>query len=179
MVWPVLLYRRLRYGYTFRQIRISGPKYAKVDPADYKRLRKYEWFIRKGTNCFHARRFVPAGKGKRDKLVYMHQEILKVPEGMVVDHVNHDGMDNRSGNLRAATRGQNMCNKRKCLSRPTHSKYKGAHWHKYDRKWHAVISFKRKRIHLGRFDNEIDAAKAYDEAAKKYHGQFACLNFPE
>ena len=157
---------------------MAQPRYAKVNPADYKRLRGYEWLTRKGRNCFHARRYLARGKGKRETIVYMHQEVLKVPKGMVTDHINNDGMDNRSANLRAATRAQNMCNKRKCSS-PTYSKYKGAHWHKHDRKWHALISFEKKRIYLGRFDNEIDAAKAYDEAAKKYHGEFACLNFPE
>ena len=60
-----------------------------------------------------------------------------------------------------------------------YSKYKGVHWHKNHRKWLARITFEKNTIHLGYFRNEIEAAKAYDEAAKKYHGEFASLNFPE
>jgi len=177
VVWPVLIYRRLRYGYTFRRIRMAQPKYAKVDPADYKRLKKYDWIARKGTNCFYAQILEPNVITEK-KMMHMHQVILEVPEGMVVDHINHDTMDNRSANLRAATKVQNSYNRKK-LSRQCSSKYKGVWWHKSSLKWQARVIFEKKRIHLGTFKNEIDAAKAYDEAAKKYHGQFACLNFPE
>jgi len=108
----------------------------------------------------------------------MHQEIIEVPEGMVIDHINHDGMDNRMANIRAATHSQNMCNIRK---RPgtKHSKYRGIYWKKKNRKWQAQITFEKKRICLGYFRNEIDAAKAYDRAARKYHGEFASLNFTD
>ena len=157
---------------------MSGPKYAKVDPADYKRLRKHEWLVKKTRNSYYSLRIGPGKKAGRESQIYMHKEILKVPEGMVTDHINRDGMDNRRANLRAATHSQNMCNKRK-RSGPTYSKYKGIHWHKLHRKWKAAITFEKKRIYLGSFENEIDAAKVYDEAAKKYHGEFACLNFPK
>jgi hypothetical protein len=177
VVRPVLLYRRLRYGYTFRRIPMSGPKYAKVDPADYKRLRKYKFIARKARNSFYAQMLEPNLITSK-KMLHMHQIILEVPKGMVVDHINNDGMDNRSANLRAATKAQNSRNRKK-LSRPCSSKYKGVWWHKNSRKWQAEVVFEKKKIHLGTFKNEIDAAKAYDEAAKKYHGEFACLNFPE
>jgi len=61
----------------------------------------------------------------------------------------------------------------------TYSKYKGVHWHKLHKKWAARITFERKQIHLGYFLSEIEAAKAYDRAAIKYHGEFAYLNFPD
>jgi hypothetical protein len=177
LVWPVLLYRRLRYGYTFRLIRMTQPRYAKVDPADYKRLRRYEWSSRKGGRTFYALRYVD-GKRRNDVLISMHQGIIEVPEGMIIDHINHDGMDNRGANLRAATRSQNTCHRRK-RSGATQSKYKGIHWKKRNRKWEAMITFQKKKIYLGYFRSEIDAAKAYDRAARKYHGEFASLNFPE
>ena len=157
---------------------MAQPRYAKVDPTDYKRLKGYEWITKKGKNCFHTQRYLARGKGKKDKLVYMHQEILKVPKGMVVDHINRDGMDNRSANLRPATRSQNLYNCRK-RSGTIYSKYKGTHWHKINKKWHARITFEKKVMHLGYFKSEIEAAKAYDEAAIRYHGEFACLNFPK
>ncbi len=178
VIRPVLLYRRLRYGYAFRRIRMAQPRYAKVDPADYKRLRKYQWLTRKGTNSFYARRHTPGGKGKKGSLIYLHQEIIKAPAGMVIDHINHDGMDNRSANLRAATHSQNLYHRRK-RSGAAQSKYKGIYWRKRKRKWEATIKFEKKRTFLGYFRDEIDAAKAYDRAAMKYHGEFASLNFPD
>ena len=178
LVWPVLLYRRLRYGYAFRLIRMAQPRYAKVDPADYKRLRRYEWLARKGRNSFYARRHVPRAKPAKEMLIYMHQQVIRVPQGMVIDHVNHDGMDNRSANLRPATYAQNLYHRKKRLG-AKYSKYKGICWKKKSRKWVARIGFDKKELHLGYFASEIDAAKAYDRAARKYHGQFASLNFPE
>ena len=157
---------------------MAQPRYAMVDPADYKRLRKYEWFTRKGRNSFYAIRHAPRGKVKRGTLIYLHREIIQVPDGMVVDHINHDGMDNRIANLRPATYSQNLYHRKKRAG-TKHSKYKGVSWKKDRRKWVARIGFEKKDIHLGCFHSEIDAAKAYDAAAKKYHGEFASLNFPQ
>jgi hypothetical protein len=108
----------------------------------------------------------------------LHQEIIDVPKGMLIDHINHNPMDNRSANLRAATHSQNICHRRK-RSGAKYSKYKGITWRKDTRKWVARITFEKIGIHLGFFENEIDAARAYDDAAKIYHGEFASLNFPE
>jgi hypothetical protein len=178
LAMPVLWYRRLRYGYAFRLLRMAQPRYAKVDPADYNRLRKYEWFASsKAGSCFYARRRSVAAKEK-EKLIYLHREIIKVPDGMFIDHINHDSMDNRCANLRLATHLQNTYHRRKRLDAKT-SNYKGVYWKKAHRKWAARIGFQKKEIHLGYFENEIDAALEYDKAAKKYHGEFACLNFPD
>lgn len=157
---------------------MAQPQYAKVAPADYDRLRKYEWFAQKGKNCFYARGRLVGSKTGEEKLTYMHQKIIEVPKGMVVDHINHDGMDNREANLRAATHCENMYNRKK-PSRTSYSKYKGVSWKKVNRKWVARIGFEKKEIHLGYFRSEIEAAKAYDRAAIKYHGEFASLNFPQ
>jgi hypothetical protein len=157
---------------------MTQPRYAKVDSADYYRLKKYEWVAQKiGRRCY-ARRYMAGGKESRGTIVYLHQEIIDVPKGMVIDHINHDGMDDRSANLRAATLAQNMRNRKK-ISRSCSSKYKGIHWFKRYRKWSASIRYENKRIFLGYFENEIDAAKAYDAAALKYHKEFAVLNFPD
>ena len=149
-----------------------------MDPADYKRLNKYEWRSKKSGRCFHAIRQMRIGKSAKFTVIYMHRDVIKVPEGMVVDHINHDGMDNRRVNLRAATHAQNAYHTKK-RSGATHSKYKGIHWRKKHKKWVARIMFEGKRIYLGCFRNEIEAAKAYDRAARKYHGEFASLNFPK
>ena len=157
---------------------MNQPRYSKVDPEEYYRLRKYEWVAQTIGKCCYARRRIAGGKKSRGSIVYMHQDIIKAPKGKVIDHVNNDGMDNRNANLRAATPSQNMHNRKK-YDRKSSSKYKGVHWYKQYSKWTARIRYENKRIFLGYFESEIDAAKAYDKAAKKYHKEFACLNFPE
>ena len=107
----------------------------------------------------------------------MHREVIDVPANMVCDHVNHTGLDNRKVNLRPATVSQNLCNRPKRKSK-TRSKYKGLEWDKTQRKWKVRIQLAGRKKYIGSFANEIDAARAYDEAARQLHGDFASLNFP-
>jgi hypothetical protein len=99
--------------------------------------------------------------------------------GKVIDHIDGDGLNNVRSNLRLATQTQNKRNARK----PKHntSGYKGV-WYDYNSRrtpWRACISFDNKTLHVGKFTEPEAAARAYDEAARKYHGEFAHLNFPE
>ena len=106
----------------------------------------------------------------------MSREIVAAPIGKVVDHRNHDTLDNRKKNLRVCSRQENNANAQK---RPgTSSRYKGVCWHAMSKKWAAQIDFNRKRCNLGLFAKEQTAARVYDAAAKKIHGEFAFLNFP-
>jgi hypothetical protein len=107
----------------------------------------------------------------------MHRRIIKVPDGYVVDHINHNGLDNRKANLRPATRAQNNRHTKK-VNKKSRSKYKGLYFHRRDRVWYARIMANGERHHLGSFKDEVETAKACDKAARKYHGQFAGLNFP-
>jgi len=157
---------------------MAQPRYAKVKPADYDHLRRYEWFAKKGTRNFYAVRRARGPKGSKLATIYMHRELIDVADGLLIDHVNQDSMDNRRANLRGATRAQNIRNRKK-FSTSSVSKYKGIYRYKDKKRWVARIMFERKRIHLGIFCDEIDAAKAYDRAAIKYHGEFASLNFPK
>jgi hypothetical protein len=93
---------------------------------------------------------------------------------MEVDHINGDGLDNRKSNLRLATRAQNGCNLRPQQGKS--SRFKGVAWHVCG-KWRAHISPNRTQIALGLFDDEIDAALAYDMAALAQFGEFARPNF--
>jgi hypothetical protein len=175
-VWLALLYRRLRYGYPFRRIPLTQGKIAIVDPEDYKHLKKYKWYARKSRRTFYAVCYITKPKYLGRRNVYMHQLVIHVPAGMDCDHINHNGLDNRKANLRAATHTQNLWNRRK-FKPYAHSKYKGVDWARHTKRWRGRISVNGKRIHLGHFDSEIEAAKAYDEGAKKYFGEFAALNF--
>ncbi len=122
--------------------------------------------------CAHGRNPL-TGKGKGT--VRMHRLILDAPADVDTDHRNHDGLDNRRENLRLCTRSENMANQRK-RSDGT-SKHKGVCWHKDCHKWQAQIGVNRHVINLGYFDSEAEAARAYDAAAHKHFGEFACLNF--
>jgi len=171
----VLLYRRLRYGYTFRRIPLSQGKYAIVDTDDYVWLSKYRWYAARGGNTYYATRGQWSKTQKRRLTITMHRIIIEVPEGMFVDHINHNGLDNRKANLRLATPVDNARYARYPKIN-TSSKYRGVWYNKQNRKWRATIVVNRKRKQIGYFKHEIDAARAYDQAAKKYFRDFAILN---
>jgi len=177
-VFILLLYRRIRFGYPFRRIPLSRGKFAIVDPEDYSELIKYKWQAEKNRSIFYARRKWRCRKTGKALSVSMHREIMNAPGNLVVDHINFNGLDNRKANLRIATHRQNVCHRRK-LDKSSRSRHKGAYWEKGLKRWRASIQINGKRIYLGIFKEEIQAAKAYDNAAKKYHGDFAALNFPK
>ncbi len=166
-------YRKIRYGYGFRLIKLSKGKCATVDAEDFEGLNKHKWYIKEGgTDTFYAVR------KKGGVIVYMHRQLMPVPKGLYVDHINRDGLDNRKANLRAATHSQNCRNRRKMRGNYS-SRYKGVHWSEELKKWRANIRIDRKAIHLGYFTDEIEAGRAYDAAAKLRHGKYASLNFEE
>jgi hypothetical protein len=155
---------------------LTRGKFAIVDPEDYPRLAKYKWFLAKSPTSSYAARWQRLKTKNTRKRIWMHREIIHIPKKMVCDHINRNSLDNRKANLRPATVSQNLCNRTKTRTK-TRSKYKGLEWDKTQRKWKARIQLNNKKIHLGSFANEIDAAKAYDRAARKYHGVFALTNF--
>jgi len=110
-------------------------------------------------------------------MIAMHREIIRAPEGLLVDHIDGNGLNNRKSNLRLCTHSQNTYNRRP--NRNCSSRYKGISFHKMSKKWEVAICCKGKREHLGRFDDEVKAALAYDRKAKQLFGEFAYLNFPK
>jgi hypothetical protein len=91
-----------------------------------------------------------------------------------VDHINGNGLDNRKSNLRLCERHENALNR--VINYNNVSGYKGVSWFKPIKKWRAQIQYKKVVYYLGCFNKRIDAAKAYNAAALKYHGEFANLN---
>jgi hypothetical protein len=176
-VWPILLYRLCKFGYAYRRIYLGEGEWAIVDPQDYYWLGKFKWIFWGGGRNPYAVREVKI-EPKKTKRVYLHRAIMKAPKRRLVDHRNGDGLDNRRANLRLATHSQNAINRPKRKSK-TSSKYRGVFFSKPRGKWGAVIRLHYKQKWLGVFKNEIDAARAYDTAAIKYHKEFARLNFPQ
>lgn len=156
-----------------KKIELSQGKFVIVDDDDFEKLSKYKWYYALG----YARRNIKLPNGKR-KVIFMHRVIANTPDDMVCDHINGNTLDNRKCNLRNIPKDKNTWNARK--KAPARSKYKGVHYHKRDKdkigKWKARIQVNNRSINLGYFRSEIQAALAYNEAAKKYFGEYAVLN---
>jgi hypothetical protein len=175
LIQPVLIYRRLKYGFAYRRIPVGEGYFAIVDQCKYYFLNQFHWILRKTDVPVSVYRVVG---GKKTKLISMQGDILKPRKNRVIDHHNRNPLDNRITNLRYATRSQN-CQNRSKARKQTSSRFRGVYREKGHNCWIATIQYNGKRIRLGRFANESDAARAYDEAAIKYFREFANLNFPE
>jgi hypothetical protein len=152
-----------------RYIPLIQGGFAIVDAEDYERLMKHKWYLCQEGNIFYAIRY------KRGKQIRMHREILNAPKGVMVDHIDRNGLFNRKRNLRQCSARENSYNRRG-NSRGS-SQYKGVFWHKASRKWMAHITYNGKDHYLGLYVNEKDAGKAYDKKAEEFFGEFAYLNF--
>ncbi len=150
-----------------RRIPLTDGYYALVDEADYEALSRHNWRYYNGY----------AARQQGRKTIYMHRQIMDPPDGMMVDHVNRNKLDNRRTNLRVCTRRENILNQ--AGKRTSRSRFKGVEYRKGRDKCFARIRFRGKRLWLGTFEDEVDAARAYDRAAVECFGEFAHLNFPE
>lgn len=145
-----------------------------VDADDFERLNKYSWWVSvRGKRIGVFRSTKVNGKSKT---IQMHREIMQPGAGLVVDHINRNRLDNRRSNLRICTQFENARN----VGPASHKKYKGTIKEIKGKSvgWHAKIRCGGKQIYLGYFKDEESAARAYDKAASKLHGEFAYLNFP-
>lgn len=139
-----------------------------LDDEDYEFLHRFNWFE-------HKQGYVYAnGKIKEEHKsnIMLHRLVVFAKKGEVVDHIDGDVKNNQKSNLRICTQTENSKNRK--IGTNNSSGFKGVI--KKGNKYHAKIGLNKNRIHLGSFDTKEEAAKAYNEAAKKYHGDFAKLN---
>jgi len=162
-----------------KAIEMKGGYSVIFDAEDYEKVSKYHWCPFSNNNgrvvyaiCYHK-------ENKVVKNIRMHRLIMGAKKGQFVDHINHNGLDNRKCNLRIASKLQN--NQNKNIQRNKHeltSIYKGVSYVIKCKCYRAQISVNDKKINLGNYKTEIEAAIKYDLSAIKYHGEFAHINFP-
>ena len=150
-----------------KELALTQGKFALVDDEDFERLSEYNWRCDKD----------------RARCGNFEMAHIVLQTDHTIDHKDGNTLDNRKLNLRKCSHSQNHGNSKKTTSK-TSSKYKGVTFHKRTERWRAIIGLTNFlgqyiRISLGCFVIEEDAAKAYDEAARKHFGEFACLNFPK
>lgn len=152
-----------------KEISLSkGKRTTLVDDEDYEYLNQWNWYY---TVSGYVVRKLP---NPSKIYIPMHRVIMNPPIGMMVDHINHNGLDNRKCNLRICTNAENQHN-RKIGSNNT-SGYKGVSWNTLANKWEAQVKFNNKKIYLGRFISLEHAVKTYNKRAKELFGEFALIN---
>lgn len=151
-----------------KEIPLTQGYTAQVDDEDYEYLSQFTWCIGQGYAVRHSSAKLSCAR--------MHRVILGAPKNMQVDHIDRNPLNNQRSNLRLCTASQNSCNAKSGRQKQS-SNYRGVSVHKG--KFRAQVTINRKVTHVGVFDCEEDAARAYDVVAKKHYGEFAILNFPE
>lgn len=161
-----------------KKIKLTQNKFALVDNKNYNLLSQDKWCAQKIHSVYYAVRNIVINQ--KIKRILMHREIMKnqLKDNEEVHHMNGNGLDNREKNLIVVTKSQHRMTRGKQKTKAS-SKYKGVYWNKQHKKWVVQIRSNRERIYLEYFNNEVDAAKAYDKKAKELFGKFAKLNFKE
>lgn len=170
-----------------KYIPLTRGQLAIVDDEDYRYLSQYKWFAKKCNKTFYACRGKRQGELYGADIISMNREIMDVlnQPKILVNFKDYNGLNNQKSNLRLCNKSQVVAYKRKNPNGQASSKYHGVYLldrmkGKYrERSYIASVMNTQtgKYERIGGFKSEIAAAKAYDEEAKKYHGEFASLNF--
>lgn len=157
-----------------KTIPLTQGKVALVDDKDYNVLIQYKWYANQcHNNIWYPRRNISLKNGKRTSIT-MHQQICGRKN---IDHINHEGLDNRRCNLRPCSHSQNLRNHRDYKNNS--SKMRGVSWDKNSQKWTTYIYSNQERIYLGLFTDKNEAGRVVDQKAIELSGEFAVLNFPK
>ena len=142
--------------------------FAQVDDDDYLFLSRFQWTAHQSGHTHYVSGQI---SGRR---MLLHRLIMNAPDTIYVDHIDRNGLNNTSANLRFATPSQNSMNR--AYAKPRNpSGYRGVR--RNGKRWVAIIVANKKAKHVGTFDTAEQAARAYDEAARELHGPFARPNF--
>lgn len=153
------------------EIPLTKGRVSPVSPESYQLVKDRRWYAMWNRV---ARSFYALGCGGTTKTLCLHRVVLRAPAGMLVDHINHDTLDNRLANVRLATASNNQHNSR--TPRNNTSGFKGVNWYRERGVWRARISVAGKRRTVGSFSTAEEAALAYDAAARSAYGEFALTN---
>lgn len=148
-----------------KNIPLTQGKFTVVDDVDFETFSKFKWFFHKG---YALRNSKPDKDGART-IIRLHREILSAPNGLSIDHINGNSLDNRKVNLRFCTHAENLCNRK--VSSASKTGVKGVQLRA--NRFIARIGKNGKRIHLGSFKTMDEAISAYEISAIKTHGEFA------
>ncbi|WP_407543740.1 AP2 domain-containing protein (plasmid) [Deinococcus radiomollis] len=150
-------------------LHLTQGKSCLIDSDQYEEVSQFVWHVT--THGYVARKYKGAcGKQKQE---YLHRRLCRNPQGLFVDHINLNKLDNTMNNLRTCSQLENNHN----IPGKT-GKYKGVHRSRKAGRWVAQIRENGKTISLGSFSSEVEGAEAYDRAAQRIYGEFAFLNFP-
>lgn len=158
-----------------KQIPLTQGKVAFVDDSDYEILSRWSWSAHREIYTYYAVRNIQMPNSKK-QTIRMHRVILSAPDGVEIDHVNRNGLDNRRSNLRLCNHTENLMNQRLRSDNETRLKGVGIEKRNINKRFRARIMINRKRVYIGSYQIAEDAARAYDRAALEYYGEFAMTN---
>jgi hypothetical protein len=147
-------------------IEVDKDVWTKVCKCHYPKIKDLAWYYTKRGYVEYNKKGLGAMK--------LHRVIAGTPDGLLTDHINQDPLDNRCCNLRSATKAQNTMNRG--LSAANTSGYRGVFYNKQNNVWNARLGYQGKDINLGSFRTAAEAARAWNESAKKHYGDYAWLN---
>ena len=161
------------YTGVMKKIKLTQGYVTFVDDEDFEELSKYKWYYKHQKGGGYATRNSLYVKGKSRTSIRMHRHLMETPSGFETDHENGNKLDNQRSNLRIVTKSQNQWNRKKQVGS---SKHKGVYWNKKNQRWHVQLQMNGKKIWLGYYATEEEAAAAYQKGVMKFFGRFGRLS---
>lgn len=150
-----------------KKIPLTQGKYALVDDEDFEYLNQWKWCYAKTGYAVRSQSRKEYSINSKRKSIFIHRVVNKTPDGWPTDHINHNRLDNRKGNLRTVTTSQNVINK-SGLQTNNNSGHTGVSFVKSKKRWLAQLTVRKRRIHVGSFKLLDEAIKARKVAENKY-----------